>query len=41
MVKEVTLVSSVLVSAFVEDDKFRSVARKVMERIFRGVSVDY
>jgi len=36
MVKEVTLDSSVLVSAFVEDDEFRSVARKVMERIFQG-----
>jgi len=36
MVEEVTLDSSVLVSAFVEDDEFRSVARKVMERIFRG-----
>lgn len=36
MVKEVTVDSSVLVSAFVKDDKFRPVARKVMEKIFHG-----
>lgn len=36
MVKEVTVDSSVLVSAFVKGDKFRSEARQVMERIFLG-----
>ena len=36
MVKEVTLDSSVLVSAFVKDDKSRPIARQVIEKIFHG-----
>lgn len=36
MVKEVTLDSSVLVSAFVKEDKFRSKARRIMEKMFSG-----
>jgi len=36
MVKEVTLDSSVLVSAFVEGDKFRLKARRIMEKMFSG-----
>jgi len=36
MVKEITIDSSVLVSAFVRDDRFRPEARQVMERIFSG-----
>jgi len=36
MVKEITIDSSVLVSAFVKGDKFRSEARQVMKRIFSG-----
>jgi len=36
MVKEVTLDSSVLVSAFVKGDKFRSKARRIIEKVFSG-----
>jgi predicted nucleic acid-binding protein len=36
MVEEVILDSSILVSAFVKGDKFRPVARLVMEKIFLG-----
>jgi predicted nucleic acid-binding protein len=36
MAKEVTLDSSVLVSAFVEGDGLRPAALRVMERVFRG-----
>lgn len=36
MAKEVTLDSSVLVSAFVKGDRFRSAALRVMEKVFRG-----
>lgn len=36
MAKEVTLDSSVLVSAFVKGDEFRPTARHIMERIFSG-----
>lgn len=36
MVKEVSLDSSVLVSAFVKGDEFRNVALDVMEQVFRG-----
>lgn len=36
MVKEVTLDSSVLVSAFVRGDEFRPKARRIMEKMFSG-----
>jgi len=36
MVKEVTLDSSVLVSAFVKGDKFRPKARRIIEKVFSG-----
>jgi len=36
MAKEVTLDSSVLVSAFVKEDRFRPVAFRVMEKVFLG-----
>ena len=36
MVEEVTVDSSVLVSALVKGDVFRPVARRVMEKIFQG-----
>ena len=36
MVKKVTLDSSVLVSAFVKGDKFRPIARLILEKIFSG-----
>jgi len=36
MVKEVTLDSSVLVSAFVKGDEFRPEARRIMEKMFSG-----
>jgi len=36
MSEEVTLDSSVLVSALVKGDEFRPVARRIMERIFSG-----
>jgi len=36
MAKEVTLDSSVLVSAFVMGDEFRPIARRIMEKIFSG-----
>jgi predicted nucleic acid-binding protein len=36
MAKEITLDSSVLVSAFVEGDKFRPTALKVMKKVFLG-----
>ncbi|MCW3993601.1 MAG: type II toxin-antitoxin system VapC family toxin [Candidatus Bathyarchaeota archaeon] len=36
MVKEVTLDSSVLVSAFVKGDKFRAKARRIIEKVFSG-----
>ena len=36
MTKEVTLDSSVLVSALVKGDKLRPVARRIMEKIFLG-----
>jgi len=36
MVEEVTIDSSVLVSAFVKDDKFRPEAREAMKKMFSG-----
>jgi len=36
MVEEVTLDSSVLVSALVKEDVLRSIARRIMEKIFQG-----
>ncbi|MCK4478513.1 type II toxin-antitoxin system VapC family toxin [Candidatus Bathyarchaeota archaeon] len=36
MAKEVTLDSSVLVSAFVKGDRFRPAALRIMEKVFRG-----
>jgi len=36
MVEEVTLDSSVLVSALVKGDEFRPKARRIMEKIFLG-----
>jgi len=36
MTKEITLDSSVLVSALVKGDEFRPVARRIMEKIFSG-----
>jgi len=36
MVEEITIDSSVLVSAFVKSDEFRPKARQVMKRIFSG-----
>lgn len=36
MVKEVTLDSSVLISALVKGDEFRPVARQIMKRMFSG-----
>jgi len=36
MVEEVTLDSSVLVSALVKEDVFRTIARRIMEKIFQG-----
>jgi len=36
MVKEVTLDSSVLVSAFVKGDEFRAKARRIIEKVFSG-----
>jgi len=36
MVEEITVDSSVLVSAFVKSDKSRPKARQVMKRIFSG-----
>lgn len=36
MVEEVTLDSSVLVSAFVKGDEFRPIARRILEKIFSG-----
>jgi len=36
MSEEVALDSSVLVSAFVKEDEFRPIARRIMEKIFSG-----